>query len=125
MNTGMLIGVHVMFAFSSILPAVLMRLVDTEEPNKLLGYRTKWSFKSKETWAFANKYSAKLMAYSTIVSLTFQVFAFFMLPNETGILLMAGVLTLGITVVLAATEIQLRKRFNKDGSPKSGFDPID
>ena len=121
----MLIGVHVMFAFSSILPAVLMRLVDTDEPNKLFGYRTKWSFKSNETWAFANKYSAKMMTYSTIVSLTFQVFVFFIIPNETGILLMAGVLTASIAVVIISTEVQLRKRFNPDGTPKPGFEPLD
>ncbi|NVK85912.1 MAG: SdpI family protein [Cytophagia bacterium] len=111
--------VHIMFGFSAILPAFIMQFIDTEEPNKVMGYRTKWSMKSKETWKFAQKYSSKMMWWSTLVTITVQLFSIFMLENETSIIVAVGALTLSISVAIGATERQLRLRFNKDGSPKS------
>lgn len=110
--------VHVMMGFSTLLPAFLMHFIDVEEPNKLVGYRTKWSMKSAETWKFAQKYSSKMIWWSAAVSITFQLFSIFIFEKQTSILATAGVLTASIFAAIIVTERQLRIRFNQDGSPK-------
>ena len=119
MNQSEFILVHVMLAFSALLPAFLMQFIDIDEPNKLIGYRTKWSMKSQETWKFAQKYSSKMMWWATIVTLTIQLFSFFALEKEAGIIVAVSVFTVGMMSAIVLTEKQLRVRFNKDGTPKN------
>lgn len=118
MEQSEFILVHVMMAFSTILPAFIMQFIDIDEPSKLVGYRTKWSMKSNETWKFAQKYSSKMIWWSAAVSITFQLFSIFIFEAQTGIIATACVFTASIGVAIVATERQLRLRFNKDGSPK-------
>lgn len=119
MEQSEFILVHVMLGFSAILPAFIMQFMDASEPNKLSGYRTKWSMKSQETWKFAQKYSARIMWWSTLFTITIQLFSVFTLENMTSFIVTVSALTLGLTLCILLTERQLRLRFNKDGSPKS------
>lgn len=119
MEQSEFILVHVMLGFSAILPAFIMQFMDASETNKLSGYRTKWSMKSQETWKFAQKYSARMMWWSTLFTITIQLFSVFTLENMTSFIVTVSALTLGLTLCILLTERQLRLRFNKDGSPKS------
>ncbi|MGW8121025.1 SdpI family protein [Roseivirga echinicomitans] len=119
MEGNELLIVHIMVAFSVMLPAVLMKLAVTEYPNTFVGYRTPASVRSKEAWDFAQAYSAKLLLWSAGVTLLTQAMTYFMLPGEASILVTTAVLLLGITAMIVMTEIALKKRFDKKGQPKS------
>lgn len=119
MEKSEFILVHMIMASSTILPAFLMHFIDIDEPNKLVGYRTKWSMKSEETWKFAQKYSSKLMWWAAAISITVQVFSVFIFERETSIIVAVAVFTVAMMAAIVITERQLRLRFNKDGTPKS------
>ena len=119
MNT--FIWVHFIIAISIILPVVLMQFVNLDKPSNLLGYRTPASMRSPEAWRFANKYAAKIHLWGTIVTLTVQVFTAFTMNPEYAILITCGFLTFAIIGCLAMVEIQLHKRFDQNGKPKSGY----
>lgn len=114
-----LLIIHLVVAFTVILPAVLMKLVVSEYPNTFVGYRTPASMRSKEAWDFAQPYSANLLLWSTGVTLLTQVVTYIMLPDEASILITSGVMVVGIAVVIIMTESGLKKRFDKKGNPKS------
>ncbi|WP_339608296.1 SdpI family protein [uncultured Roseivirga sp.] len=119
MESNELLWVHLLVGFSVILPAVLMKLVVTEYPNTLVGYRTPASLRSKEAWDFAQVYSANLMLWSSGITLLTQVTTYFIFPDETSILITSGVLVVGIAIMMIMTELELKKRFDKKGNPKS------
>ena len=116
-----LIWVHIVVAVSIILATVLMQFVNLDKPSNLLGYRTPASMRSPETWRFANKYAAKTLLWGTIVTLTVQIFAAFTIDQECAILVTCGFLTLAMLGCLAMVEVQLHKRFDKEGKPKPGY----
>lgn len=118
MEQSEFILVHIMLAFSTILPAFLMSFLDTER-NGLVGYRTKWSMKNDETWKFAQEYSAKAIRYASALSIVIQLMAIFLSEGETSILITAGSLTFCILFSILFTERALRKNFNRDGTSKS------
>ncbi len=115
-----LIIIHLVVAFTAILPAIIMRFVDTEKPNMWFGYRTPASLKSEHTWKFANEYSAKAMLWVGITTILTQIFLYLTFENEEGqILISAGVMTIGIFLVLGITESKMSNLFDKDGQPKN------
>ena len=87
-NTELII-VHVVMAFSIVLPAVLMKTIVTEYPNTFVGYRTPASVRSKEAWDFSQPYSANLLAWSAGVTILTQIATFFTLPADTSIMVTA------------------------------------
>ncbi|KOF02215.1 SdpI family protein [Roseivirga seohaensis] len=119
MEGNELLIVHLVIAFTVILPAVLMKLVVSEYPNTFVGYRTPASLRSKEAWDFAQPYSANLMLWSSGATLLTQVITYFTVPADTSILITSGVLVIGLAVVIILTELELKKRFDKKGNPKS------
>lgn len=121
MGNTELILVHVMNAFAIILPALIMKSMDKagSEPNKLVGYRTKASMRSNEAWFYAQKRSADLMVYSVYVVLTVQVLSFVFLNAQTSIIVMTSTLVAAIIVMMVIVEVELRKKFDKEGKPKS------
>lgn len=90
-----------------------------------MGYRTPWSLKSNLTWKYANKTSANYMIWTGIATISSQAITYALFDSKTSILVAAGVMTLGIIVVLIMTEIGMRKKFNKDGTLKNEFDDFD
>lgn len=90
----------------------------SREINKTVGYRTKNSMLSRETWKFANKYCGKLWRKFGLITLalTLLIFFFFLKSSE-------GVLMILLLVVMAVqigpliasvllTEKELKKKFN-------------
>jgi uncharacterized membrane protein len=121
MQNSELILVHVMNAFAIILPALIMKSMDKagSEPNKLVGYRTKASMRSNEAWFYAQKRSADLMIYSVYVVLSVQVLSFVFLEAQMSIILISSVLVAAIFAMIIIVEVELRKKFDKEGKPKS------
>lgn len=111
-----------MMGFSTFLPALILRSLDLEEPNKLIGYRTPWSLKSAETWRYANKKSGDLLLWGSIGIITVQISTFFLIDAKTSILITAGCIVISVAFSMIATEIGLRKLFDKDGKPKKPID---
>lgn len=120
-----LIWVHILVAFSVVLPAVLMQFVNLDKPNNMLGYRTPTSLKSAETWRFANKCSANIMLWGTGITLTIQLVTALTMNQETAILITCGFLTFMLIGCLLYVEIELAKRFDKEGKPKPGYGKFD
>ena len=80
------------------------------------GYRTALSMKNEFTWRFANQYAGRLMWRGGLVMLP-------VLGRDTDTVgAVGGALTVVQLVILLAvipaTEHALRRRFNKDGSPR-------
>lgn len=119
MENHELIIVHLLIAFSIVLPAVLMKFVVSEYPNTFVGYRTPASVRSKEAWDFSQPYSANLLVWTAVFTLFTQIATFFTLPADTSIIVTTSVMVAGIALVIILTEIQLKKRFDKEGKPRS------
>ncbi len=120
-----IIWAHIVVAFSVVLPVGLMQFVDLEKPSDFLGYRTPASVRSPEAWKYANQMSKKLILWGSGITLTVQLFTAFTLNQVTSILITCGVLTVLYIAVLIVVEMQLRKRFDKEGKPKSGYARFD
>ncbi len=108
-----------MLAFSSMLIATLGKLVRPEEPNSMMGYRTKRSMKSQAAWDFANEYAGNLMMWTSIASITLQIFTFFTMEAMVSIYVALGAIMISMFVVIGFTEYQLAQRFDKQGQPKN------
>lgn len=82
------------------------------EINGLMGYRTKRSMKSQERWDFAQKYSSLRMAWGGVALIAFSLVTYF-IPVDQGTKEIIGVAAMLILALymIAATEIQLKKRF--------------
>ena len=108
-------------ASSTILPALIMRSLDTSgnEPNKAIGYRTKASMRSNETWFYAQKRSAELMTWNVLVVLSIQILSFVLLSAEGSVIATTIGVVLSIAALLTVVEVELRKKFDKEGKPKS------
>lgn len=119
-----LIFAHLMMGVSTIMPAVIMKLIDLDQPNKLVGYRTPWSMKSEGTWRYANTKSAGYILWSALVVVTVQIITYFLLDPVKSIMIAAGTLVLGITIAMILTERGLRAHFNKDGTPKNDLEDL-
>lgn len=119
MSSQELIMVHVILAFSSVFIGTLGKLLRPEEPNSLMGYRTTRSMKSQAAWKFSNEYAGNMLAWSAIVAITIQVFAYFILEPLPSVYVAVGASTLGTTLTIGLTEYRLRKDFDKEGNAKS------
>ena len=116
-----LLAAHIIMGISTIMPAVLSKAMISDEPNKFIGYRTKWSLKSNETWKFANQKMGNLMIIASLVTITVQVFTYFVIGTETALIITVIVMLISLAVVFIIIEHGLRKNFNKDGSPKTSL----
>ncbi len=122
---GALIFAHISMSVAALLPAMIMRFVDLDKPNKYMGYRTPWSMKSELTWRYANKTSAIYMLWSGVVTVTIQLATYFIVGSLTSLLITTVALMVGIIISMIVTEMNLRKKFNKDGTLKNEFDDLD
>ena len=122
MGSSELILAHISIAFSTLLAALLMKYAKADEPNKLMGYRTKRSMRSQEAWTFANTYSGDTMQWAALFALTLQTFSYFVFNPLTSIIVAASGITLSLLFVVVLTEFKLRQKFDENGKPKSSID---
>ena len=96
--------------------------------NSFYGYRTPMSKKNEDTWRFANLYSAKLFLWIGLILIPVSVVPLlFLLKKSEDILVIAStvITAADVTALLAsaiATEIALRKNFERDGSRRADIE---
>lgn len=116
-----IVWVHIILAFSALLPAGLMKLLNPDGTKKGPGYNTPGAHKTPETRTFANRYATKGMFWAGLATITIQATLFFLVSDSAGILITAGVMTFAFLAVVGLTERELSMRFDKDGKPKEGY----
>jgi uncharacterized membrane protein len=84
-----------------------------------IGYRTPKACKTQETWVFANTFSGKMMLVIGLVALTFFI-GIVIHGYEVFELLLWGIGAsfLGIILTIIFTEVEMSKRFDKNGIRK-------
>lgn len=118
MQNSELILIHIVIAFSNLLAALLMKYAKADEPNKMMGYRTKRSMRSQEAWDFANTYSGDVMQWAALAALTLQIFSYFVFEAVTSIIIATCGITASVLFVVVLTEVKLHQKFDKEGKPK-------
>lgn len=119
-----------MFAFNLLVPA-LMILVGRmmwkhcpKEINDMLGYRTKRSMKSQETWKFAHGYCGQLwwkVGWILVIpTVLFQIFLMKSTMNTVGIFSVIAMLlqTAVMLLTIIPTEHALKKNFDENGNAR-------
>ncbi|ESU31865.1 hypothetical protein G3A_14420 [Bacillus sp. 17376] len=66
MNEGLLFGIIILLA------GIILSLFPPKKINKIYGYRTSKSMRSKENWDKANRYSSRLMILFGVIILLFS-----------------------------------------------------
>lgn len=107
----------------SILPLLgifwYMKKFPPKEINSWYGYRMPSSMRNGDTWQEANTFSANLMFKAAIASLIVSIITVILLKGELSIIVSTIFLVTAIFGVIIATEIRMKKLFNKDGSRKA------
>ena len=119
---GALIFAHLMMGVSTLLPALIMKNLDLDDPNMWIGYRTPWSMKSVHTWRYANTKSADYLLWTALSVIAIQATTFFLLEPEISLMIAAGTLVVAIAAAMIKTEVGLRQNFDKEGNPKIDLD---
>jgi len=114
----LLIG-HIVMAFSALLPAGLLELMNHNKTKDFVGYNTPQGLKSQETRKFSVKYATKGLLWAGLGTVCIQAITYYFIGGETSILITALTLSVAFIVVIIATEVQLSARFDNDGKPKS------
>jgi len=65
-----------------VIVAIIFMLFPPKKINSLYGYRTPHSMKNQQTWEEANKYSAKLLLLTGLISTLLGVIAYFFYKNS-------------------------------------------
>lgn len=82
------------------------------EINGVIGYRTSSSMKSQERWDFAQKYSAKHMMYNGVALMIISALGYFLpIDGESKQIAGVGLVIASAIVMIATTEIAIKKRF--------------
>ena len=104
-----LIVFNIIFLMSCISISYLFKKNYPTDINSMIGYRTKRSMASKESWILANKYSSNLLFKYSIITVTIQVILFVLLGAKVAILIASSLwLTLLLTTLLQ-TEVKLKR----------------
>lgn len=108
-----------------ILPGLLLLRHPPKSPNDLYGYRTKRASRSKHTWAYAQKKSAKIMITIGIIELALNILIVMVAQyafSYSGVKPLLGNLSLAyalgnIILIVAITQHSLRRHFDESGMP--------
>ncbi|MCH5162706.1 MAG: SdpI family protein [Clostridiales bacterium] len=118
------------FVFSLIVPAFAIiagRLMWKRCPSEIsywIGYRTKRSMKSKDTWKFAHEYFGRLwwiVGWAVCLPLGLAMIPFIACTESTiriALAIIVGVQIIVLIAMIIPTEIALEKNFNIDGTRK-------
>jgi uncharacterized membrane protein len=108
-------------AIPSLITGIIFTLLGsalmTSPPSKinpLVGYRTKRSMRSQETWDFAQRYAAERMAAGGIVMIALSLLSYF-IPVDADYKQMGGIVLLVLCCIymIVGTELALKKKFPK------------
>lgn len=99
---------------------VIFKLWPPEHINNMMGYRTPFSKKNKETWKEANRFSATMMVTGGILSIVISIIITFLYKNSMAAAAsISSICSIIITLSLVLyTEIHLRKIFDSNGKRK-------
>lgn len=99
---------------------VIFKLWHPEQINNMMGYRTPFSKKNKETWKEANRFSAAMMIAGGILSIFISIIITFLYKNSMStVVSISSMCSIIITLSLVLyTEIHLRKIFDSSGKRK-------
>ncbi len=86
--------------------------------NSWYGYRTPSSMRNQDTWQEANTFSADLLFKAMILSLVVSILSIFFFKGEISILISTIFMVAMLFSGIIATELRLKKLFNKDGTRK-------
>ena len=99
--------------------AIIFRAFPPKSINSFYGYRTAYSMTSQEVWDEANRYSFNLMLWIGIIVTLTQVVLQFTVEGDLKMLIPTIMLVTLLIAMIPATEVHLRKHFDKEGKPKS------
>ena len=103
---------------------LILKKIATSEPNSLIGYRTRRSSSSQQTWNYANSLASKIFFGIGIFTLLTGIFTLVLLRNSTEQRLETWMVThLYLSVgllfgTLPIIEMNLRKKYDKNGKEK-------
>ncbi len=114
------------FLLGFIIPFQVLNYVSNSKPNKALGYRSKMSFLSKETWVYANKRAAELFLKMGLLYLGFMniILVFILFTNfenitgELYILIPLIIPIFFLIYIIYKVESELKKFFDLNGNKK-------
>jgi VIT1/CCC1 family predicted Fe2+/Mn2+ transporter len=112
---------HIIIAFSALLPAALLKLLNLKGTAKGVGFNTASAHLSDETRAFSTRYATTGMFWAGIATVFVQVTLYFLTPGEPAILITAGVMTVAFLAVTIMTQLELKKRFDDKGKPRKDY----
>lgn len=91
---------------------IVLRFYPPKNINNIMGYKTPFSMKNKNTWYEANRFCGGLLIFIGIIFISASVCFYYMnLPQNLSML----ILCILFIVSIVSTEIHLRKLFDKIG----------
>jgi uncharacterized membrane protein len=96
---------------------VLFKLFPPKNINSIYGWRSRLAMRNKDTWTEAQRYGSNAFIVGGIIIALIGAIIQVTLP-ELDDLIMLILIILGISAIIFAGEVHLRKLFNKDGSKK-------
>jgi uncharacterized membrane protein len=107
---------HIAFMACSLAVAVLIRFLKTDKINAIVGYRSPLSMTNDATWTEANRYSARIQLYASIVFCAFTAGSHLLIGGMTSFYLCSFLLAAIPISVIPLTEYNLRKKFDSNGN---------
>ncbi|MTI19596.1 SdpI family protein [Fulvivirga sp. RKSG066] len=91
--------------------AIIFKAFPPKKINGIYGYRTKRSMRNQKTWDVANSYANNLMFWLFLGLSVVELPLFFLIKPEYAALVSCGLLTVGIIILITATEQHLKNKF--------------
>ena len=110
---------NIVVALSMVIVGILSRVIRPSAPNPFMGYRTKRSRASEDTWKYANRLLPNYMLWLSLVAICIQVFCYFIFSPLWGITASISVFTLGLLLSVITIESSIKRKFNADGTLKN------
>lgn len=105
---AILIVFNIIFLLSCVSISYLFKKNYPTDINSMIGYRTKRSMASKESWVFANKYSSHLLFQYSVFTVIVQILLFLFFGGKVAILSAASLWLLLLLTTLFLTELKLK-----------------
>jgi hypothetical protein len=104
-----LIVFNILFLMSCVPISYLFKKNYPTDINSMIGYRTKRSMASKDSWVLANKYSSNLLFKYSLLTAIIQIALFTVFGGKVAILGAASLWLILLLTTLLQTEIKLKK----------------